>query len=685
MSIALEPKNSEPKFSVNGKIWQQRLVNEYDVLELCRSVGISDFLARVLSPRLENLVQATDFLSPKLKNLLPDTFHLLDMQKAVDRTIEAIINKQKICIFADYDVDGATSSSLLKNLFRNLGQEVDIYVPDRIAEGYGPTPAAMQKIKDNATKLLITVDCGAMAHEALKYASLVGLDVIVIDHHISSDILPEAVAVVNPNRIDETSDYKYLAAVGVSFLFATALLSDLKKQNFFANDVYATQASLRANVRERGNPHSLEMDCFVDAKASPRNRPLSKLAYAEEFVGDTSPRTAAYSNVREDSSTGSTHKLPAEVEFRKRSNDVVGKSSYNIPNLMQYLDLVALGTVCDVMKLIHLNRAFVAQGLKILQQRKNLGMTTLCDIAGLNEKPNCYHLGFVLGPRINAGGRVGKSSLGASLLSTECSIEANRLAQELEKHNNERKVIELIMIEEATKIALTQENDSSLFIVGKGWHPGVIGIVAGRLKEKFNKPVSVIALNNGVGKASCRSIKNVDFGSKIINAKTKELIVVGGGHAMAAGFTVLEEKLQELQEFLNHAFKSDMSNQNDLICEEYDVELTTNSVNLLLMDELSKLEPFGQGNPEPIFKFSNLFVLKADIVGEKHIRCLLAPSKEAFGSKALPAIAFNAVSTPIENVLLNVKSHNISVIGSLKMNSWQERHTIQLQIKDLII
>ncbi|WP_425363083.1 single-stranded-DNA-specific exonuclease RecJ [Candidatus Tisiphia endosymbiont of Hybos culiciformis] len=607
MSIALEAR-----FSVNGKIWQQRLVSEDDVLELCRSVEISDFLARILSPRLKNLVQATDFLSPKLKNLLPDPFHLLDMQKAVDRTIEAIINKQKICIFADYDVDGATSSSLLKNLFRNLGQDVDIYVPDRIAEGYGPTPAAMQKIKDNATKLLITVDCGAMAHEALKYASLVGLDVIVIDHHISSDILPEAVAVVNPNRIDETSNYKYLAAVGVSFLFATALLSDLKKQNFFAK-------------------------------------------------GD----------------------LKIGEEINSNRNDA--RSSYNIPNLMQYLDLVALGTVCDVMQLIHLNRAFVAQGLKVLQQRKNLGMTTLCDIAGLKEKPNCYHLGFVLGPRINAGGRVGKSSLGASLLSTECAIEANKLAQELEKHNNERKVIELIMIEEAIQIALTQKNDNCLFIVGKGWHPGVIGIVAGRLKEKFNKPVSVIALNDGIGKASCRSIKNVDFGSKIINAKTKELIVVGGGHAMAAGFTVLEEKLPELQEFLNHSFKSDMSNQNELICEEYDAELTTSSVNLLLMDELSKLEPFGQGNPEPIFKFSNLFVLRADIVGGKHIKCLLAPSKEAFGSKALPAIAFNAVSSPIENILLNIKSHNISVIGSLKMNSWQERHTIQLQIKDLII
>lgn len=601
------PELLEPKRSVNGKIWQQRSVNEGDVSELCRSLGISDFLARVLFPRLENLSQAIDFLSPKLKNLLPDPFHLLDMQKAVDRTIEAIINKQKICIFADYDVDGATSSSLLKNVFRDLGQEADIYVPDRIAEGYGPTPAAMQKIKDNATELLITVDCGAMAHEALKYASQVKLDVIVIDHHISSDILPDAVAVVNPNRIDETSRYKYLAAVGVSFLFATALLSELKKQNFFVD------------IASCSTQNSVYLKCNT------------------------------------------------------------------LPNLMQYLDLVALGTVCDVMKLIHLNRAFVAQGLKILGQRKNLGMKTLCDVAGLNEKPNCYHLGFVLGPRINAGGRVGKSSLGASLLSTECAIEANLLAQELEKHNNERKVIELIMIEEATKIALTQENDSSLFIVGKGWHPGVIGIVAGRLKEKFNKPVAVIALNDAIGKASCRSVKNVDFGSKIINAKAKNLIIAGGGHAMAAGFTVLEEKLQELQEFLNHAFKIDISNQNDIAYEEYDAELTTSSVNLPLMDELSKLEPFGQGNHEPIFKFSNLFVLKADIVGGKHIRCLLAPSKEAFGSKPLPAIAFNSVSSPIENILLNIKSHNISVIGSLKMNSWKESNTIQLQIKDLII
>ncbi len=583
-------KTAEHLRSINGRIWQQKPINESDVLELSRSFGISDFLARILAPRLESLSEAANFLSPKLKNLLPDPFHLLDMRKAVERSITAILNKQRICIFADYDVDGATSSALLKNILRDLGHECDIYVPDRIAEGYGPNPAAMQKIKDKGTHLLITVDCGAMAHEALQYAKQVGLDVIVIDHHISNDILPEAIAVVNPNRIDETSEYTYLAAVGVSFLFAVALLSELKKQN------------------------------------------------------------------------------------------------YNImPDLMQYLDLVALGTVCDVMKLVGLNRVFVAQGLKVLQQRNNLGLKTLYDIAGINEKPSCYHLGFILGPRINAGGRVGKSSLGSTLLSTICLEEASTVAAELEKHNNERKVLEMVMIEEATQIALTQEQDSSLFIVGKGWHPGVIGIVAGRLKELFNKPVAVIALNDGVGKASCRSIRNFDFGSKIINAKIQNLLVAGGGHAMAAGFTATEEQLPALQKFLNNAFDVDISNNSLSIIEEYDAELTTNSANLQIVEEYNKLGPFGIGNPEPIFKFDNLFVLKADIVGGKHIRCLLAPTKEAFQTRSITAMAFNSISTPLADILLNVKAHNLSVIGSLKINNWQERCTIQLHIKDVII
>lgn len=582
----------ENKASITGKIWQQKLINEEVITELCRSFKISDLLARIISSRIDNIEQTEDFLIPKIKNLLPDPFHLLDMQKAVDRTIKAILDKQKICIFADYDVDGATSSALLKNVFKDLSIVCDIYVPDRIAEGYGPTPFAIQKIKDKGVELLITVDCGAMAHEALKYAKDAGLDVIVIDHHIATEILPEAIAIVNPNRVDEKSEYKYLAAVGVAFLFATAVLSSLKKQNYFIE-----------------NP---------------------------------------------------------------------------TPNLMKYLDLVALGTVCDMVKLTGLNRAFVSSGLKVMHQRQNVGIRTLYDIAGLSEIPKCYHLGFVLGPRINAGGRVGQASLGANLLSTDCSNEALRLAEELEKHNNERKVIEMLMIEEATEIALTQQNSSLLFIVKEGWHPGVIGIIAGKLKEKFDKPVAVIALNDGIGKASCRSVTGIDFGAEIINAKSKDLLIAGGGHAMAAGFTAAAGKLHELQEFLDKAFTISINKLENYKQVKYDLDLTVSSINLPLMEELSILEPFGQGNHEPIFKFDNLFVLKADIVGSKHIRCLLAPNKQAFGNKALSAIAFNSVGTCFEDLLLSTKAKNISALGTLKVNNWQDNYTIQLIIKDLI-
>jgi len=578
--------------SANGKIWQQKHINEHYVSELRSRLGISDLLAKILSSRALSLELAFSFLSSKIKHLLPDPFHLLDMDKAVNRTIEAILKQEKIYIFADYDVDGATSSALLKNIFRDLDKNVDIYVPDRIEEGYGPTEYSFQKIKDSGAELVITVDCGTSSYQALKYAKKIGLDVIVIDHHISIDIPPEPVAIVNPNRIDETSDYTYLAAVGVAFLFATALLSSLKKQ----------------------------------------------LGYTK-----------------------------------------------TLPNLMQYLDLVAIGTVCDVMPITNLNRAFVTQGLKVMKQRLNIGIKTLCDMAGIEEKLNCYHLGFVLGPRINAGGRVGKSSLGANLLSSLLQSEASELSSELEKHNNERKVIELIMIDEAMSIAENQNDQKLLFIVGDRWHAGVIGIIAGKLKEKFNKPVAVIALVDGIGKASCRSIKGIDFGAKIIEAKNQELILTGGGHAMAAGFTVAENKLPELQQFLYTLFENDFKSFPPHEIEEYEEELTTSSINLDFMDELATLEPFGNGNPDPIFKFSNLFVLKADVIAGKHIRCLLAPSKDAFGSKAISAIVFNVVPGSIEKILMNPKPSRINVLGSLKINFWKEQKRIQLQIKDVFI
>ena len=579
--------------SAHEKIWRQKNINELYVQELCRKFDISDLLAKILSSRVDTAEAAESFLSAKIKHLLPDPFHLMDMNKAVQRTIEAMENNNQICIFADYDVDGATSSALLKKLFRELGHVAEIYVPDRIIEGYGPTRIAMQKIKDAGTTLVITVDCGVMAHDALEYAKDIGLEVIVIDHHISTCSLPEAIAVVNPNRMDEISPYKNLAAVGVSFLFACALVSTLKKQNYFVS-----------------NPP---------------------------------------------------------------------------PNLLQYLDLVALGTVCDVMPITSLNRAFVTQGLKIMLQRQNIGVKALCDKAGLNEKLSCYHLGFSLGPRINAGGRVGKSSLGATLLSSLLEAEATFLAEELDKYNNERKVIELLILEEAIEIAEAQRNESFLFVAREGWHPGVIGIIASRLKEKYNKPVAVIAIDGEIAKASCRSIKNIDFGRKIGAAQSQGLVIVGGGHAMAAGFTAKKDKLPELQKFLGALFESDLQKLGSNHEEEYDLELTTSSINQEFMNELEKLEPYGNGNPEPLFKFSNLFVLKADAIKSKHIQCLLAPCKESYGSKPIAAIAFNAISSPLEKILLNPKPITISVIGTLKSNNWQNKQRIQLQIKDLIV
>lgn len=581
--------------SVLGKIWHPVSIEEDMVASISRDLQISDFLARLVSTRVSSSQEAFNFLDPKIKTLLPDPFHLIDMQKGVERVIKAIKNKEKICIFADYDVDGATSSALLKNVLRELEIEAEIYVPDRIEEGYGPTTAAMQKIKDTGTKLLITVDCGSVAFEALLHASEIGLDVIVIDHHISLDKLPKAIAVINPNRIDETSDYKNLAAVGVSFLFAVAFCSTLKKEGFFEDNA----------IRH--------------------------------------------------------------------------------PDLIKQLDIVALGTVCDVMTLTGLNRAFVKQGLKVAKSRTNIGYATLCDVAELQEAINCYHLGFVLGPRINAGGRVGTSSLGAALLSTKNSQRARELSEELSIHNNNRKLIELTILEEAHKAAKLQAKNAVIFVSCKGWHPGVIGIVAGRLKETYNRPVAVIAVNDSIGKGSCRSIKGCDFGSALMEASLNDMLIAGGGHAMAAGFTVEEIKLPVLQEFLENRFEAILKNSTSHLEEFYDLDLISSAVNDDLIEEINKLEPFGNGNPSPVFKFNNLFVLKADVVGGNHIKVQFAPTRDSHSSKPLNAIAFNSVNTVLADVILSRKPYDLSVIGSLKANNWQNRQTVQLQIRDLII
>jgi single-stranded-DNA-specific exonuclease len=584
-------KNKD-KFSISNKIWLQNEYDEEYIHNLKNQLGISDFLASILSQKVTTVEEAYHFLEPKIKNLLPDPFHLLDMEKAVNRLMLAIQMKQKVCIFADYDVDGATSSALLKRVFDQIGLEADIYVPDRLEEGYGPSISGFSKIKDAGANLIITVDCGSLAHEPIKYAKECGIDVIVIDHHISSDELPDAIAVVNPNRLDETSEYRYLAAVGVSFLFVTAILAKMKENQI------------------------------------------------------------------------------------------------STPNLISELDLVALGTVCDVMPLIGLNRCFVSQGLKIMSKRGNVGINALSDISRLDEAPKSYHLGFVLGPRINAGGRVGKANLGARLLSSYSINEANKIASELDSYNNERKSIELSMLQEAIQIAESQQHKNLLFIAKQGWHPGVIGIIAGKIKDMYHKPVSIIGINDGICKASCRSINGFDFGAKILEAKHHGIIEIGGGHAMAAGFTATENQLPQLEKFLNDAF--DKIAQDSIFKERigyYARDISLSGVNLELAREITKLEPFGQGNLEPIFKISDLYIIKSEVIAEKHIRCLLS-SKAQYKNSQDKNYFINAICFSPNEELINILLHpkpSMEVIGSIKINVWQSRETVQIQIKDVLI
>ncbi|MCC2646783.1 MAG: single-stranded-DNA-specific exonuclease RecJ [Rickettsiaceae bacterium] len=580
--------------SVLGKKWHLKPVSEKRLLTIIQKHNLTEILARIISHKDICLDNINSFLEPKLKDLLPDPFHLLDMDKAVERIIKAIRGNEKICIFGDYDVDGATSSALLNNFLHDIGfYNVTVYIPDRIIEGYGLSNGPLEKIKAAGASLIITVDCGAVAFAAIDRANELGLDTIIIDHHLGGEKLPSACAIVNPNRLDETTNYKYLAAVGVSFLFIIAIAKTLKKEGYF-------------------------------------------------------------------------NKTPE-------------------PNLLKYLDLVALGTVCDVMPLSGLNRAFVSQGLKIMAKRQNLGLKTLSDVARLDSIPSCYHLGFVIGPRINAGGRVGQASLGSLLLSCNDPIRAQEYALLLDEYNTQRKFIEMQVHEEALAIAEQYKNDPVIIVAREGWHPGVIGIVAGKLKELYQKPTAVIAINDGIGKASCRSIKGIDFGSKIVEAKFNNLVIEGGGHAMAAGFAVNSTQIEALRQFLCQAVKKDLEQLGDRVSHEYDAELNINSLTLELAIELEKLEPFGNGNPEPLFRIDDLFVLEAKVISNTHISCLLGRQKGTYGSGAIRAIAFNATSTEIGKYLMSAKPHNLSVIGSIKVNRFNNRETVNLTISDILI
>ncbi|MBP2298085.1 single-stranded-DNA-specific exonuclease RecJ [Azospirillum picis] len=579
--------------SLSGKRWQARPCDERQAMALTQSRGLPEVVGRVLASRGVTEESCETFLNPTLKALLPDPSRFRDMDPAAERIARAIRDGEPVAVFGDYDVDGATSAALLRRFFRSLGADVRVYVPDRIKEGYGPNAAAMLRLKGEGVRLVVTVDCGVSAFAALEAAADAGLEVVVLDHHAAEPRLPPAVALVNPNRLDEDGAYRTLCAAGVTFITIVAVNRVLRQSGFY---------------RDRAEP-----------------------------------------------------------------------------NLMEWLDLVALGTVCDVVPLTGLNRALVAQGLKVMARRANPGLAALSDVAGVKEKPDAYHAGYVLGPRVNAGGRVGASDLGARLLSTDDPMEAMELAQRLEAHNAERRTVEQAVLDEALeRVAAEGGRETDLvFVAGQGWHPGVIGIVAARLKERYSRPACVVALEQGadgtvIGKASGRSVRGVDLGAAVIAARQEGLLIGGGGHRMAAGFTVAGDKLEPLRDFLHGRISEQMAAAPLVPTLELDGALSVGGANVGLVTMLDKLGPYGTGNAEPRFAVADARVVRADVVGANHVRCILQGNDGA----RLKAIAFRALDSDMGQALLTGRGTPFHLAGVLRIDRWNGSEGVQLLIDD---
>ncbi len=627
--------NSVSDFNYIKKPFDERLA-----LAISQKFEVDEVLAKIVASKDLNLDEVYDFLNPSIKSSLPNPFDLLDMDLAVFHAIEAIKNNKKITIFADYDVDGATSAAILKRFFAEIKVDVEIYIPDRILEGYGPNVKALLDLKKKGTDLVITVDCGTVAFEPLEEAHKAGLEIIVIDHHIGVLEKPKALAVINPNRLDESFPHKNICAATVCFLFAVAINKKLREIGFY-NDNFSFQ----------------EISQNIDFTDSLSNQLV-------------------------------------QVDVQQTVQNL---RKIKEPNLLSFLDLVALGTVCDVMPLTGLNRALVAQGLKIMRQRKNSGIRALFDVANLDEEPNSYHLGFILGPRINAGGRVGKSDLGANLLATNDEIKAKEISEKLDKLNKERKDIEAFALQEAienleknhSKFGNFSKNDEVIFAVSDSWHQGVIGIVASRLKDLYNKPVAVISIDEkGKGKASCRSVNGVDFGSAILNAKAQNLIIEGGGHAMAGGFSIAKENIAKLHQFFNELMAKKIQDYLAKNVKEFDIELDLQNINLNLIKNLQQLEPFGNGNFAPKFLIKNLRKINAKIIGKdnSHISCIFSSLTNVGFSGNIAGIAFKKVDTKIGDILLdNSFKKSFSVVGDIKINNFMNDEKIQIIVDDLIV
>ncbi|GAA0765129.1 single-stranded-DNA-specific exonuclease [Erythromicrobium ramosum] len=579
--------------SLSGKAWRWRGGNmELDAAQAGGPHGLNH---AVLDQLLLTRGVAEDDLArhaqPTIRAFLPDPSTFRDMDTAAERLAHSVMTGERVTIYGDYDVDGATSAALLVELLRQLGLNAGYYIPDRLLEGYGPSGEALVKLGETGSSLIVTVDCGAMAHEALGMARDAGVDVIVVDHHKCSPDLPPATALVNPNRLDESdlgAAHGHLAAVGVAFLLGVALVRTLRGRGWFG-------------------------------------------------------------------------------EHRRE------------PDLMGLLDLVALGTVADVAALHGLNRAFVAQGLKVLARRERIGMAALMDASRLTRAPQASDLGFALGPRINAGGRIGESTLGVRLLTTTDPEEARAIAAQLSQLNEERRAIEGEVQEAAEALIAGQHNMAVQVIAGHGWHPGVIGIVAGRIKEKTGKPAVVIALDETQGKGSGRSISGVDLGAAIIAAREAGLLVAGGGHAMAAGLTIDPARLSDFAGFLDERLARDVDRARAGAAMLLDLALAPGGLTPELVETLEAAGPYGVGWPAPRIAVGPVRIVKADIVGKDHLR-LIASGNDG---KSFKAIAFRAGESEMGQTLLHRhQGRRFYLAGRVKLDDWGNRPAAELHLED---
>ncbi|WP_201864532.1 single-stranded-DNA-specific exonuclease RecJ [Microvirga soli] len=580
--------------SALGRTWVERCdaAQSTIALAIAQTHGLPDVLARVLAGRGVGIHETDGFLNPRLRDLMPDPHKLTDMEAAASRLADAVVRGEKVAIFGDYDVDGACSAALLAEYLRACGVEYAIHIPDRITEGYGPNVDAIRALKEQGADVLVTVDCGTASIEPLAEARRLGLDPLVIDHHQAPEQLPDALAIVNPNRQDDLSGLGHLCAAGVVFLTLVALNRTLRSRGFFD-----------------GRPE---------------------------------------------------------------------------PDLMGSLDLVALATVADVVPLLGLNRAFVRQGLAIMRSRRRVGLAALLDTAGLAGAPESWHLGYLVGPRINAGGRIGDAALGSKLLLTEDPVQAGRLAAELDRLNRDRQAIEVVAVAEAeaqAMMALERMPDLPVLVTASAeWHPGVVGLISARTKERFRRPAFAFTLNqDGTATGSGRSVPGVDLGYAVRAAVDAGLAIKGGGHTMAAGVTIQATDLQRFLDFVTERLSEPVSAMRLRDNFAIDASLTAGGAQPAVVTALERAGPFGQGQPEPMFVFPQHRVVEAREVGSGgHLRVKLRGGDGSF----IGGIAFRAAGQPLGNVLSQAIGNPLHVAGTLSIDRWGGAEKAELRIAD---